>query len=327
MLQTIKASNTHHVSFLLLPGFALTSFSLAIEALGVANRLNGSSLYDFHLYSAANELAATTVRSSNGVPIQVEAHFSQLDSTDLVVLCAYEGASVCSNKALFAALRKFKRAGSQIAALTSASFLLARAGLLDGQRCTLFTEDIPVFRELYPQIAIQENIYTIGQNIFTCAGGMTSLDMMLYIVGKDLGTEFAGKVAYQFYHNKIRSADEMQSSQRYLELRMQSPCLGAAIEFMEKHIEQPYPIQTVAEKVGASVRSLEQAFKTHTHTTPVQYYLQLRLAQAKTMIEETQLPFSTIAQATGFSSQSYFTKRFRALYAFSPSELRNAKLL
>ncbi|CAE6904903.1 helix-turn-helix domain-containing protein [Vibrio sp. B1FLJ16] len=40
------------------------------------------------------------------------------------------------------------------------------------------------------------------------------------------------------------------------------------------------------------------------------------------MIEETRLPLSTIAQATGFTSQSYFTKRFREHYTMSPSQLR-----
>lgn len=317
----------YHINFLLIPGFALTSFSLAVETFSVANKLSGAIVYDCHLYSGTSEAEAQTVITSSGVPIQTEGHFSQMSSTNLVVICAYEGAATYNNKALFASLRKLKRSGSQLAALTSGSFLLARAGLLEGQHCTLFSEDIPVFRELYPRIGIQENIYTIGDKIFTCAGGMTALDMMLYIVGKDLGAEFAGKVAYQFFHNKIRSADEMQNSRRYLELRMKSPCLGAAVEFMEQHIEQPYPIKTVAAKIGASTRSIEQAFKTHTNTTPVQYYLQLRLAQAKTLIEETNLPFSTIAQATGFSSQSYFTKRFRELYALSPSQLRTTKSL
>lgn len=322
-----KPYKIHHVSLLLIPGFALTSFSLAVEALSVANKLSGAVVYDFHLYSGANDLEAQTISSSNAVPIQVAAHFSQMPRTDLVVICAYEGAAVYNNKALFATLRKLKRAGSQLAALTSGSFLLARAGLLVDQSCTLFSEDLPIFRELYPTIGIQENIFTIGENIFTCAGGMTALDMMLYILGKDLGGEFADQVAYQFCHSKIRSTDEMQHSRRYLELRLKSPCLGAAVALMEKHIEQPYPIQTVAEKIGASVRSLEQAFKKYTDTTPVQYYLQLRLSQAKAMIEGTNLPVTTIAQATGFSSQSYFTKRFRALYAVAPSQLRNTKVL
>ena len=318
---------TRPVSFLLLPGFALPSFSLAVETLSVANKLCGYSAYDYQLYSAAPEAGSLQVTSSNGVPIQTAAHFSQATAPDLAVVCSYQGAASWDDSALCTKLRAFRRADVRLAALSSASFILARAGLLQHQSCTLVQEDMPTFRELYPRIGIQENIYTVNGNIFTCAGGMTTLDMMLYILGKDLGADFANQVAYQFCHNRIRSAEEMQNSRRYLELRMKSPCLGAAVEVMEANIEEPYSIQVLADRIGTTTRSLEQAFRKHANTTPVQYYLQLRLAHARKLIEETRLPLSAIAQASGFSSQSYFTKRFKALYNVSPKQLRILKNL
>lgn len=96
---------------------------------------------------------------------------------------------------------------------------------------------------------------------------------------------------------------------------------------MEANIEEPYSIQVLADRIGTTTRSLEQAFRKHANTTPVQYYLQLRLAHARKLIEETRLPLSAIAQASGFSSQSYFTKRFKALYNVSPRQLRILKNL
>lgn len=313
------------VCFLLVPGFALSSFSLAVETLSVVNTLCGYTAYDYHLYSAAEDPSVTRVLSSNNVPVQTQAWLSEARVPDLAVVCSYKGAASCDNNALFAKLRRFRHAGAQLAALSSASFILARAGLLNNQSCTLFNEDIPTFRELYPRIGIQDNIYTVNGNIFTCAGGMTTLDMMLYIVGMDLGVDCVNRVAHQFCHNQIRSAEEMQNSRRYLELRMKSPCLGAAVEVMESNIEEPYSIQLLADRIGTTPRSLEQAFRKHAQTTPVQYYLQLRLSHARKLIEQTALPFSTIAQASGFSSQSYFTKRFKELYEISPRQLRNLK--
>lgn len=318
---------TQHVGFILIPGFAFTSFALAVEALSVANQLCRYDAYEYHLYSGDPDPVARHVMSSNGVPVQVEGHFSQCVCSSLVVICAYKGASTYDNGVLFAKLRSFRQSGSRLAALSSGSFILARAGLLESQSCTLFSDQVPAFRELYPNINIQENIYTVSQNTFTCAGGMTSLDMMLYIIGKDQGVEFANKVSHQFCHDNIRSPEQMQNSRRYLELRMKSPCLGAAIEVMERNIEHPYSIERLAEKIGTTTRTLEQTFRTHKNTTPVNYYLQLRLEYARKMIEETRLPISTIAQATGFTSQSYFSKRFKYLYAVSPGRLRNLKNL
>ncbi len=316
-----KDDSTRHVCFILTPGFAFTSFALALEALSVANEFSGIH-YDYHLYSGDSSPEKRHVISSNQVSVEVEGHFSQCTQCSHVVICAYKGASTYDNPDLFAKLRAFRKSGAQIAALSGASFILARAGLLNDQTCTLFRDQVPSFKELYPHIGIQENIYTVNGNIYTCAGGMTTLDMMLYIIGKDHGTALAKEVSQKFCHDSIRTSQDMQNSRRYLELRMISPCLGAAVEVMERNIEHPYSIQKVAERVGTTTRTLEHAFKTHQNMTPVNYYLKLRLDTAKKMIEETRLPLSTIAQATGFTSQSYFTKRFREHYTMSPSQLR-----
>lgn len=310
------------VAFILTPGFAFTSFALTLEALTVANEQSNGQCYEYHLYSGDPDKSKRNVTSSNYVPIEVEGHFSECDTASHVIVCAHKGASTYDDSWLLSKLRSLRKSGTQIAALSGGSFILARAGLLDGQTCTLFRDQLPLFKELYPHIGIQENIYTVNKQIYTCAGGMTALDMMLYIIGKDHGPDLAKDVANQFCYDSIRSPEEMQNTRRYLELRMLSPTLGAAIEIMESNIEHPYSIQQVAEKVGTTPRTLEHVFKTHKGTTPVNYYLQLRIDTAKKMIEETRLPLNTVAQATGFTSQSYFTKRFRERYKIAPGQLR-----
>lgn len=319
--------DTRHVGFVLVPGFALTSFSLAIEALSVANALWGAAVYEYRLYSGDVDPAATEVFSSNGVSIKVSGHCSEIEDSNLLFICAYKKAAVYDGTALFSKLKALKRKGCRLASLSSGSFILARAGVLGANSCTLFSEQMTTFKELYPSVAVEESVYTVGNGVFTCQGGTTALDMLLYIIGQDHGAEFALRVSHQFCQDRIRTQDEIQNSRRYLELRMKSLCLGAAIEIMENNIDAPYPIEVLAEKIGTTVRTLEHVFRVHESTTPVNYYLQLRLRRARTMIEDTLLPIATVAQATGFASQSYFTKRFREAYGFSPSQLRSVKKL
>ncbi|TWC43262.1 transcriptional regulator GlxA family with amidase domain [Pseudomonas sp. SJZ079] len=315
------------VGFVLIPGFALTSFSLAVEALSVSNLLRGTTVYDYHLYSGDVDPAVTEVLTSNGVPIKISEDIGSIEACNLLFICAYKKAATYNNLALFAKLRALKKTGCRLASLSSGSFILAKAGVLRGNSCTLFSEQMPSFKELYPSVAVEESIYTVGDGIFTCQGGTTALDMLLYIISQDHGADFASSVSQQFCQDRIRSRDEIQNARRYLELRMKAPCLGAAIEMMEANIETPYAIEDLAGKVGTTVRTLEHAFRTHENTTPVNYYLHLRLRRARAMIEDTSLPIATIAQATGFASQSYFTKRFREAYGISPSRLRSAKIL
>ncbi|EJT85902.1 AraC family transcriptional regulator [Pseudomonas putida S11] len=185
----------------------------------------------------------------------------------------------------------------------------------------MFSEQMSAFKELYPSTIVSESIFTENDGIFTCQGGTTALDMLLYIISQDHGADFALSVSRQFCQDRIRSHDEVQAARRYLELRMKSPSLGSAIEMMEANIETPLTIEVIAHKIGATVRTLEQTFRTHENTTPINYYLQLRLRHAKTMIEDTSLAIANVAQATGFASQSYFTKRFREEYGVSPTSL------
>lgn len=310
------------LAFILIPGFALTSFSLAVEALSVANSLAGKSLYRYRLYSSQDMSGPGMVTSFNGIPVQTETSFQQCEDADVILLCAYGKAALYENSALFRQLKHWHAQQRRLVSLSGGSFLLAKAGLLKQRSCTVAPELKPTFAELYPDIALQENLYSVSHRILSCAGGMSALDMLLYMIGKDHGREFAIRVSDQFLQDRIRSKEEILHSQRYLQLRMKSATLGAAVEVMENHLSEPCSIEQIAGKIGASIRSLEMTFQKYEQCSPGRYYLLLRLNCARKMLEETHLPISTIAQATGFASQSYFTKRFREQFQCPPGKAR-----
>lgn len=317
-------SNTgrERVGIILLPGFALTSFSLAVETFSVANSLGQGTLYAYGLYGTTGADDPRVVTTSNDVPVQTRGSFVDVEALDTIVLCAHRGAAAWYDTALFKFLRARHAAGARIAAVSSASFVLARAGLLNGRSCTLIEEDIPAFTELYPGIGVQENLYTVSGRVLTSAGGITALDMLLYVIASDHGRELARAVSQRFLQDRIRSPEEAQNARRRLELRMQSPVFGAAVEVMEDNIEQPPSIASIARRVGASTRALEQAFREHAGTTPARYYLELRLEQARRLLADTHLPVGAVAQATGFTSQSHFAERFRARHGRTPRAYR-----
>lgn len=312
------------VGFILMPGFALTSFSLAVETLSVVNNLSERVLYEYTLYSGDRDRHSSCVHSSNHVPIQTTAHFSDCGTCDLLVVCAHRNASHYGDAVLGTLLRKQKRRNGRIAALSNGSLVLAKAGVLSERGCTLVGDDVRVFTELYPDIPVLQHLYTVDGNVLTCAGGTSALDLFLYIVGRDLGQDTAAEVSQRFLQDRIRSREEIQNAQRSLRLRMKSPHLGAAIELMEANLEKPWRIDALARAVGTTTRTLEHLFRRFEQATPNQYYLDLRLRQARKMIEESRLPIATVAYSTGFSSQSYFSKRFRAAFGIQPRQLRSA---
>lgn len=311
------------IGFLLLPGFALTSFSLAVEAFSVANALGATPAYQLTLYSDNASTQQSPVLSSNQVPVLTQQSFvTDKPDCSILFVCAYQKAALYQQKSVLKQLSVLHRKNCRIAALTSGSFVLAKAGLLNQSNCTVVPEHEAVFRELYPGIHLQENLFTANRNVLTCAGGTSALDMVLYLMALDHGNDFAKSISERFLRERIRSQAEMQRASRHIRLRTKSILLGAVIELMEQNIEQPFSIAELAGKVATTTRTLEKVFARHENTTPGRYYLKLRLANAYRMIEETALPLNMIAQATGFNSQSYFTKCFRGGYGVTPGELR-----
>ncbi|MEC8082540.1 MAG: helix-turn-helix domain-containing protein [Pseudomonadota bacterium] len=319
---------TTKVAIILLPGFAMTSFSLALDTLNSANYVANDSIFTCAVFSGAKDPEQKVVLSANHVSVLTEKHFSEIEEVDLICLCAYRNVSTYEDESLFKLLKKHVARGGQVASLSSSSFLLAKAGLLKNSTCTITEEHQSIFKELYPSIGLQENLYTVSVNIFTCKGGTTALDMMLYIVGSLYGSELMKEVSsFQFQADRIRTLEEINISNTYLSLRLKSPLLGAAIEVMDKNIEEPYSIETLCKRIGCSVRTLEVVFKKHLGMTPNKKYLSIRLEHVYKLVDETRIPLADVANACGFSTHSYMGKCFKDKYGFYPSHLRNSKSL
>ena len=71
-----------------------------------------------------------------------------------------------------------------------------------------------------------------------------------------------------------------------------------------------------------SRRQLERRFKTHTGQSPAEFYRNLRLSKARTLLIRTNMPIIEVAVACGFTSLSHFTKSYRMRFSVTPREER-----
>ncbi|AYY15381.1 AraC family transcriptional regulator [Actinobacteria bacterium YIM 96077] len=67
---------------------------------------------------------------------------------------------------------------------------------------------------------------------------------------------------------------------------------------------------------------LARTMRTHLDTTPTEFVTRLRIERAATLLATSTESITAIAHRCGFSSQSYFTRRFRDLRDVSPREFR-----
>lgn len=206
---------------------------------------------------------------------------------------------------------------------SSGSFILARAGLLDDCRCTIHWENIPVFKELYPQLEVAFTLYEIAERRFTCSGGTAALDMMLKLIENQYGRRLAQQISQQFQHDRIRTEIDSQQMADRIDLAMSAPKLIDVINLMENNIEVPLSLPSIADKCKLSLRQIERLFHKYRDVTPSQYYLSLRLMHAKQLLLNTNHSVIDISIAAGFETQSYFTACYRKYFGSSPRNHRS----
>jgi AraC-like DNA-binding protein len=89
---------------------------------------------------------------------------------------------------------------------------------------------------------------------------------------------------------------------------------------LEEHLQAGVP--RLSELAAVSPAHLSRSMREHYGTTPTAFVTGLRLQRAAELLGTTSESVTWIAHRCGFSSQSYFTRCFRAAYGVSPREYR-----
>lgn len=304
---------TEKVGVLLIEGYPLIPFSCVLEALRTANRLSDRDLFEWQFYAPNSE----QVTSNSGITIPT-LPLGKARDVQTLIICAPSDAQHFDDATTLQHLQKMDRQGVNLGTASFGSFILARAGLLEGRSSTVHWENIPVFKELYPQLDVAFTLYEIDEKRFTCSGGTAAMDMMLTIIEKQHGRVLAQKISQYFHHDRIRDEIDSQQMAGRLDLAMSAPVLIHVINLMEANIEVPMPLPRIAKKCNLSLRQIERLFHTHRGMTPGQYYLLLRLNHARQLLLNTPRSVIDIAIASGFPSQSYFSACYRKQFGSSP---------
>jgi transcriptional regulator GlxA family with amidase domain len=309
------------IGFLLLPGFTLITFSSAIEPLRLANYIAGRELYRWALLSADG----APVRSSGGIPVAVDHAIDDAPRLTTLIVCGGLGSEVYEDRHVFAWLRRAAASGATVGSLCIASHVLARAGLLEGYRCTIHWENLAGFAETFPDVNATGELFTIDRKRFTCAGGTVALDLVLHLIAHAHGEALAIGIAEQLLHDKIRAGSARQHLAIRPDPRIDRDEVATAIALMREHLEQPLEIAAIAARVGYSRRNLERLFRQSVECAPARYYMQLRLQRARQLLAQTRMSVTGVSVACGFQSAAHFSKAYRASFGAAPRDDQAAR--
>ena len=306
--------------FVLMENFTLLSFSSALDALRIANRMSGRTLYEWTFLGESEGV----VSCSAGTQFKLDNSLIELHRDDTIILCGGTSIQEATTKKLIGWLRREARRGLIIGGLCTAAYPMAKAGLLDEKKATIHWENQDSFAEEFLEVELTKTVFVCDGNRYTTAGGTSSIDLLLKIIADEHGEELANAVADQMIYSSIRTDQDTQRLSVPTRIGVRHPKLSKVIQMMEINIEEPISPSILAKDVGMSTRQLERLFRRYLDRSPKRYYMELRLQKARNLLMQTDMSVINVALACGFASPSHFSKCYRAHYDTTPYRERGS---
>jgi transcriptional regulator GlxA family with amidase domain len=310
------------VGLILLPGFHLLELAGVVDTLGAANRLLEAAGYDAELMS----LDGQEVRSSQG--IRLAPGKAVAPASGLAVLGVIAARLPTADEEVAAplvdALRAAVACGTTLFGIGSGAGWLARAGLLEGYRCTARWEHLSELAAAQPSSIVSEHLFEADRQRLTCAGGSASVDMTIQWLAQRHGGRFGQQIASVLGLERVRPGHDRQAHARTGALSSSSK-LGEALTLMQANLGEPLSTDDIAQLVGVSRRQLERLFKQHLDELPARWYLQLRLERARTLLNQSVHSILQIGLECGFASGPHFSRAYRAHFGCTPREERASR--
>jgi len=309
-----------------LPNFTTIGLASAVETLRMANLAARLPLYRTVLIAASPE----PVVASNGMRVLPDHSIADAPALDALFVVGANpiDRSRSGTRALIDWLRQLARQRLPLGGICTGSYLLAKAELLDGYRCTIHWEDLQALQEHFPDIIISSQLFELDRDRFTCSGGVAAMDMMLQLVARQAGGQgIAAKAAELLLCDRVRGERERQRVPLRTLLGSAQPKLSQVVAIMEANLEEPLGLEELASLNEVTVRQLERLFHKYLQRTPSQYYLELRLSRARELLLRSDVQVREVALACGFSSPAHFSKSYSRFFGLSPlGERRQASL-
>lgn len=264
------------------------------------------------------------LRTSCGLRVHADEGLEILEEADLVVMPGWRDIAEVPSARLLGAIRGAAERGARLASLWDGVFVLAHAGVLDGKRATTHWQLTERFARAFPSVTVVRDVlYAEDGRIFTSAGCLAGIDMLLAIVRQDYGAKVANRFASRMIASPHRRGDQPQIVAETL-VAESGNAVASAIEWMESHLAKPITLDTLARHAAMSTRTFARRFRAATGTSAMQWLARRRISLAQELLETTDRSIEQIAVAAGFGTPELLRHHFRRSVGVSPTDWRRS---
>ncbi|HPS43813.1 MAG TPA: helix-turn-helix domain-containing protein [Treponemataceae bacterium] len=224
---------------------------------------------------------------------------------------------------LVAALGRAIARGSVPVSVCAGAFYLCETGVADGKEVTTHWSLASALARSYPRVTVRMERVLIDGGSYISGGGLTSFqDLSLHLIRKYASVETALDVARGFLIDP-GSRTQLQYVKRSLEeSESGGDTVSRAKAFMHNRLADPLSLGEISAHCGVTSRTLLRHFARAGAGTPAEYLKDVRIENARALLESSRNPIKTIAADSGYRDLPAFIRAFRGITGVSPGEYR-----
>ena len=274
-------------------------------------------------------LSRTPFTCGNGIPVSPELSIEDEVTADIVIVPELWLAPTDDIRARYPDmkdwLRRHYESGGTIYSACSGSVLLAASGLLDGRAATSHWGYSDLFRNSFPEVRFNPApnlVMADPAGRIVTAGGTTSWhDLAIHIIARHCSPGEALRIA-KVYLLKWHAEGQLP----YASLVRRQPHADAVIRraetWLAQHFAQENAVAAVVAMCGIPERSFKRRFGAATGTSVIGYVQNLRIEEAKRLLEGDRMAADDIAAAIGYDNAAFFRRLFKRCTGLTPGQYR-----
>jgi transcriptional regulator GlxA family with amidase domain len=306
------------VAILALDVLSPFELSVACEVFALDRSPQGIPAWD----TAVCRAGAGPIQTSCGFTVHTPHGLERVEDADLIVVPSWPRRLTRPPERVLAVLRRAADRGAWILGYCSGTFVLAHAGLLDGQRATthwMFTDE---FRSRFPAVRLDPGVLYVAEGpVMTSAGTSAAIDLSLHVVRMVDGPEVANAIARRMVVPPHRDGGQAQFVEHPMPPEEAHP-LADLLGWMAGHLKQELSVEELAGRVHMSPRTFARRFRAETGTTPHHWLTGQRVLHAQRLLENTDLAVERIAAECGLGSAATLRHHFTGQVGISPQRYR-----
>ena len=317
-----STSKPRRIVILAFPGVQPLDVIGPAEVFAGADTLAGGGAYTVDVVAKDPDPIAVRGGGYSLVPKRTTAQFR--GPIDTLVVAGGIGVRAAEDDVeLIRWIRSAARRSRRVTSVCSGSFLLARAGLLEGKTVTTHWASTEELARRHPELKVDPTpIFVRDGSVWTSAGVTSGMDLSLALVEEDLGREIAVEIARWLVLFLQRPGGQAQfSSHLSAQLAERRP-LRELQSWIADNLDADLRVETLAERAAMSPRNFARFFRREIGMTPAAYVEELRVERSRQLLEDSADPIDLISARCGFGTPETMRRAFGRRVGVPPAQYR-----